>query len=428
MIKDKVFWYEGKGTPRPSIETDCTADIVIAGGGMAGLMCAHEFVQAGKKVVIVEKDFCGGGASGKSSGFISPDSELELSDLISDYGKDTARALWTFVEDGVTLIKDTIERYHIACDYQVQDSCYVATYRKGIKNIVAEHDARESLGYPSTLYDRHKLPSVLGSNAFYGGVRYPDTFGIDGFRYCQELAIQLERMGVRIFEQSPVTGTGPGYVKSGEHTVTAKVVVFCVDRFLPQLGFLDYELFQLQTFLAISKPLTDEQVKRIFPKERLMVWDSKLIYHYFRITGDNRLLLGGANMWHTYTRKENHNPLKFIRGHEKFFRKKFPQVSVEWEYIWPGVVGVSKDVLGIAGQSREEPSHYYIAAAAGLPWAAALGKYIAEKITKPHSHPLDHYFSPYRRFPVGNKIEKIIGKPLTFLLSHTIMKYFGKVV
>ena len=36
----------------------------------------------------------------------------------------------------------------------------------------------------------------------------------------------------------------------------------------------------------------------------MMVWDSKLIYNYFRITGDNRLLLGGANMWHTYTRKE----------------------------------------------------------------------------------------------------------------------------
>lgn len=428
MIKDKVFWYEGKGAPRAALKEDCTADVVIVGGGMAGLMCAHEFAQAGKQVVLLEKDFCGGGASGKSSGFISPDSELELSDLISDYGKDTARALWSFVADSVSLIKETIERYQIGCDYQVQDSCYIATYRKGVKNIVAEHDARELLGYPSVLYDRNTLPSVLGSYAFYGGVRYPDTFGIDGFRYCQELSTQLEHMGVRIFEQSLVTETGREYVKAGKHTVTAKVVVLCVDRFLPQLGFLDYELFQLQTFLAISKPLSNDEVKKIFPEKRMMVWDSKLIYHYFRITGDNRLLLGGANMWYTYTRKENHNPTRFIRRHQRFFHKKFPDMSIDWEYIWPGVVGVSKDVLGIAGQSREESSHYYIAAAAGLPWAAGLGKYIAEKIMKPHEHPLDKYFSPYRRFPIGNKVEKIIGKPLSFLLSHTIMKYFGKVV
>lgn len=428
MIKDKVFWYEGKGVPRAALDGDCTADVVIVGGGMAGLMCAHEFVQAGKEVVVIEKDFCGGGASGKSSGFISPDSELELSDLISSYGKETARAIWSFVADGVSLIKDTIERYNIECDYQVQDSCYIATYRRGVKNIVAEHDARCVLDYPSTLYNRHTLSSVLASHSFYGGVRYPDTFGIDGFRYCRELATQLEGMGVRIFEQSPVTETGRGYVKSGTHAVTAKVVVLCVDRFLPQLGFLDDELFQLQTFLAISKPLSRDQVKKIFPEKRMMVWDSKLIYHYFRITGDNRLLLGGANMWYTYTRKENHNPIKFIKRHEKFFRKKFPDLSVEWEYIWPGVVGVSKDVLGIAGQSREEPTHYYIAAAAGLPWAAALGKYVAQKIMSPSEHPLDSYFSPYRRFPIGNKIERILGKPLTFLLSHTIMKYFGKVV
>jgi gamma-glutamylputrescine oxidase len=81
-------------------------------------------------------------------------------------------------------------------------------------------------------------------------------------------------------------------------------VVLCTDRFLPELGFLKPDLFQLQTFLAVSKPLTAEEVKMIFPGEKMMVWDSKLIYHYFRITGGNRVLLGAANMWFTYTRKE----------------------------------------------------------------------------------------------------------------------------
>ncbi|MCY7409850.1 MAG: FAD-binding oxidoreductase, partial [Chitinophagales bacterium] len=399
----------------------------IVGGGMAGLMCAHEFVLAGKKVVIIEKDFCGAGASGKSSGFISPDSELELSDLISNYGKDDAKTLWTFVCDGVSLIKNTIEQYHLQCDFQVQDACYIATNKGGIKNIVAEHDARESLGYDSTFYKQNNLNNVLGSDSFHGGVRYPDTFGIDGFHYCHHFANQLEQMGVRIFEQSPVTEVGHQYVKAGAYTASAKVIVLCADYFLPQLGFLWYQLFQMQTFLAISKPLSEEQVKKIFPEKRMMVWDSKLIYNYFRITGDNRLLLGGANLWYTYTRKENHDPEQSIKRLDKFFSKKFPKIKIEWEFLWPGMVGVSKDVLPVAGQSKDESSHYYIAAAAGLPWAAALGKYVAEKILKPHAHPLDKYFSPYRKFPVSKRVEKIIGKPLSFLLSHFIIKYFGKI-
>ncbi len=427
MVKDKVFWYESKKIQRAALNTDTSADVVTVGGGMAGLMCAHALALQGKKVIVVEKDFCGAGASGKSSGFISPDSELELADLISNYGKDVAEKLWSFVSSGVALIKDTIESYHIECDYQVQDSCYIATYRRGIKNIKGEHDARELLGYASMLYHRNTLPSVLGSDAFYGGVRYPDTFGIDGFLYIQELAKELEKMGVRIFESSPVTEVGKEYVKSGRHRVDAKFIILCTDRFLPDLGFLKHDLFQLQTFLAISKPLSEEEVKRLFPAQRMMVWDSKLIYNYFRITGSNRLLLGGANMWFTYTRTERHNPERAIKRLEKFFRKKFPEVGVEWEYVWPGMVGVSKDVLPIAGQSREEPSHYYLAAATGLPWAAALGNYIANKITKTEAHPLDPYFSPYRRYSVGKRMEKIIGNPLSFLLAHFIMKYFGKI-
>jgi len=427
MIKDKVFWYETKDASRPALTSDCTADVVIVGGGMSGLMCAHALVIAGKSVIIVEKDFCGAGASGKSSGFISPDSELELSDLISNYGKETARSLWGFVSEGVAIIRNVIERYHIDCDFEVQDSCYISTYRRGVKNIVAEHNARESLGFTSILYNRQTLLSVLGSSAFYGGVRYPETFGIDGFRFCQGLATELERMGVRIFESSPVIKVEKEYIQSGLYKVSAKVIVLCTDRFLPELGFLQHDLFQLQTFLAVSKPLAQEHVKKLFPEKRMMVWDSKLIYNYFRITGDNRLLLGGANMWYTYTRKEHHDAAHVIRRLERFFSKKFPGVSVEWEYLWPGMVGVSKDVLPIAGQSHEDPDRYYITATAGLPWAAALGSYIAAKITNPQKHPLDPYFSPYRRYSVGKGMEKIIGKPLSFLLAHTIMKYFGKV-
>ena len=72
--------------------------------------------------MVIEKDFCGSGASGKTSGFITPDSEIELSSLLDTYGPEKAKHIWEFVISGVESIRKNIERHGISCDYQKQDS------------------------------------------------------------------------------------------------------------------------------------------------------------------------------------------------------------------------------------------------------------------------------------------------------------------
>jgi gamma-glutamylputrescine oxidase len=93
IIDDTVFWYLNKPTITPlrqSLETD----VVVVGGGMAGLTAAQAFAEKGARVVLLEKNFCGAGASGKSSGFITPNSELSLNDLATIYGLEVAHKLW----------------------------------------------------------------------------------------------------------------------------------------------------------------------------------------------------------------------------------------------------------------------------------------------------------------------------------------------
>ena len=54
-----------------SLSSDIKTKVAIIGGGMAGLSCAQKLNEAGVEVVLIEKDFCGSGASGKTSGFIT---------------------------------------------------------------------------------------------------------------------------------------------------------------------------------------------------------------------------------------------------------------------------------------------------------------------------------------------------------------------
>jgi ribulose 1,5-bisphosphate synthetase/thiazole synthase len=78
--QDQVFWYLKRGAAKPCRE-NIQADVAIIGGGMAGLSAAQAFNKKGKKVVVLEQYYCGSGATGKSSGFVTPNAELSLTDF-----------------------------------------------------------------------------------------------------------------------------------------------------------------------------------------------------------------------------------------------------------------------------------------------------------------------------------------------------------
>lgn len=420
-----IYWLERRSGDAPRmlpLAGEARTEVVVVGGGVAGLSCAQTLAEKGRRVVLLEAGTCGGGASGRSSGFVTPDAEMELHDLDRNKGPAAAKRLWEFAAGGVDAIRENIVRHDIDCDMQVQDSLFVANSSRSAKVVQAEHDARARFGYPSTWYDGETVRSVLGSDTFHGGVRYPGTFGINAYRYCQSMRDILSRSGVVIHEGSPVHEIGEGWVRSNGHTVRADRVVLCLDRFLPDLGVLAGEVYHAQTFLAVSTPLADAEVAAIFPSSRLMVWDTDLIYQYFRVTGGQRLLLGAGSLRTTYDRRERVVAPGIFRKMKAWLARSFPQVPIEIEYFWPGLIGVSKDFLPIAALDSERKTLGLVSGAAGLPWAAALGRYMAEKIQSDRND-LDPEFDPSRRFPVGRFVQGWIGKPGAFAVSHGIVKY-----
>ena len=218
-----------------------------------------------------------------------------------DYGESRGRALWEFAKSGVERIRTTIAALAIDCDYQIQDSLFVASSTRALRTIIElEHRTHASLGYRSTVYDRAALAGILGSPVYHGGIRYGGTFGIDAFAYCRALREALVRQGVRVFEGTPVTRVTAVGVETPGGTVTAPAIAVLTDHDLPSLGLATSAIHHVQSFLSISRPLLDREIRAIFPKDRLMVWDTDLVYHYFRLTGDGRLLLGGADLRRWY--------------------------------------------------------------------------------------------------------------------------------
>jgi gamma-glutamylputrescine oxidase len=422
-MDSSVYWYGHRIPQVEPLRTTVNSEVVIVGGGIAGLTCAQALAERGVDVALVEQAFCGSGASGKSSGFITPDSELELSDLVANYGDACGQELWEFARSGVERIRETIKALSIDCDYQIQDSLFVARTARALRTVIeVEQRTHASLGYQSTAYDKASLQKVLGSRVYQGGFRQTGTFGINAFAYCRALGDALARKGVRIFEGTPVTRLTARGVETPDGAVTAPTVAVLTDRELPALGLATRAVYHIQTFLSISKPLNASEIQMIFPEDRLMVWDSDLIYQYFRITGEGRLLLGGADLPSMYSQRESRSSVRIARKLHRFMSRHFPSLRFEIEHLWPGLIGVSPDFAPVVGRHHTLPSVYFAGAGAGLPWSAALGEYLAQKITEGRDE-LDKILSPLRPFPIGRRVQSLLGKPGAFMVSHGISKY-----
>ncbi|MFI5333026.1 MAG: NAD(P)/FAD-dependent oxidoreductase [Candidatus Babeliales bacterium] len=417
--QDQVFWYlQRNGTKQ--LQESLETDVVVIGGGMAGLSAAQAFRERGKNVILLEQYYCGAGASGKSSGFITPNAELSLTNFIKKYNVNAAQGIWKHINSGVTFIKNNIDTYGIKCDYIPQDTLFMANHKRSMKSLYEEYLNLEKFGYKSFFLEKEDVRTYLNTDAYYGGVGYRDSFGIDAYAYCQGMKSILKDQGVQIFEETPVIAIEDHRVDTLHASVKAEHIIVCADRFIPHLGKLKGKIYQIQTFLLLSSVLTQEQIQGIFPQQQYMVWDSDLIYTYFRLTAHSRLLLGGSNLLQSYTFQSVHLYQLLIGKLNSYLHHVFG-LNLQFESMWAGLIGMSKDIVPIAGRDKDNPSMYYIGACAGLPIAAALGNYSAEHILEKRRD-LDTHFSPYRSFPIGSLLGKILGNKASFGLSNLITK------
>jgi len=416
---DTVYWYTPSMTQ--PLRGKKYSDVVVIGGGMAGLSAAYECRKNGLSVILLEKRFCGAGASGKSSGFITPDSELDVNYFIDTFGASAARRIWELGIRGVDHIRNTIKQYDIECDYTRQDCLAVASTPKNFEKLHTLHHARLQLDFPSTLISKEDLGEYCGAQGYYGALSYGDTFAIRSFHYCQGMKKVLLEMGVDIYETSPALTCKQGIVTTEHGIIKADRIIICADWEVVDLKKLIDKVYHAQTFLMISQPLVPDMICYLFPEKLYMVWDTELIYNYFRLTGDYRLLLGGGSIFSSYDKHAAHNFSHIIKKFTTNWKNHFPHVPLKFDYIWSGLIGVSKDIRPLIGFDPHDASLYYVTACAGLPWAATLGLYAAEKIYHGRSD-FDEYFSLTRSFMISGMAQKILGTRATFAVSHFLMQ------
>lgn len=423
------WWYTTllglKYTICPPLRNEITSDVLIVGGGAAGLSAAMRLMDCGKKIVLIERNICGGSSTGKSAGFLTPDSELELGELLRRFGPTGAKDLWEVATKGGNIIVSAIKKYNIECDLQEQDCLYLGIGRGGKNAIREEAEARKKLGFHHKLYNKEQIKSVIGSKDYSSALSYNKTFGINPLQYAQGVKQVLLEHGVQIFESSEAISLKGNTVKTHLGSVTADDIIFCVDKLKPTVSKYSQNIYYAQTFLSISEPLEKKDITALFPQGPFQCWDSDLVYTYFRLTGDNRLLVGGGDLITTFSKKDTTTSRVIERVISKL-KKKIPALRhVQFIQYWLGRIDMTRDLLPTIVKVPKSKRIHFVLGCVGLPWATFCGNLVAEHILdeKDLTKKYYKYFSANRKFFLPLSSEQVLGKRLMFTLSSTWAKY-----
>src|SRR6185436_9816073 len=182
---------------------DIECDVLIVGGGFSGVSAAAEFLTKGLRVVLIEKNIVGGSSSGRSAGFLTPDSELELHQLVRRYGTQAAAEIWEAPCRGIDRIVDTLKKHDIQCGLLRQDSLFLGLGAGGKEAVASELECRQSVGFTDQqTYDAHQLTKILGAQGYTAGIRYGGTYGVNPLMCLQSLKDLLIDHGMQVFEST----------------------------------------------------------------------------------------------------------------------------------------------------------------------------------------------------------------------------------
>src|SRR3954470_699245 len=197
----------------PPLNQDIRCDVLIVGGGFAGVAAAIEFLKTGHKVVLLEKNILGGSSSGRSAGFLTPDSELELHQLVRRYGVKAAGEIWNAPLRGIERLVANIQKHNVECGLLKQDSLFLGLGKGGMEAVKSEEQCRKDVGFnDQKVYDEQALKGIIGAKGYTGGIRYGGTYGINPMACLQGFKNLLVDNGMQIYESTAMKPL-PGYTR-----------------------------------------------------------------------------------------------------------------------------------------------------------------------------------------------------------------------
>ena len=296
---------------RPLPPAPWRVDVAIVGAGLAGLSTAFHVLKQwpGCRLVILEAEGLGAGASGRSTGMLSPGVGQSVVALARRLGKAQARTTYLATVEAVRAVEALITTAGIDCELAMTGQLVVARTPGGRRRLQQSLAVMQELALPVTALDdaettrRIRLQPLVPHAAPLGGpaaLLYPTAGTLHPVKLLAGLLARVRALGGELYEGVRVQRLEAADPKSAVrlHTASGPVladqVVLATAGYTPDLGVLKGRVLPVHLQALVTAPLDDAAQAAIGWAGREGVLDARRVFGYLRLTADHRVVLGGG--------------------------------------------------------------------------------------------------------------------------------------
>nr|WP_325179468.1 FAD-dependent oxidoreductase [uncultured Oscillibacter sp.] len=363
---DSIWKRTAEMPPFAPLDGDLKTDVLIVGGGLAGLLCAYWLNRAGVDCALVEADRLCGGVTGNTTAKLTIQHGLIYDKLLREFGLEKARLYLEANRGALGQYRELCR--DIDCDFEERDSYVYALSDR--RKLDRELETLERLGFPAELVESPDLPMPTA-----GAVRFPKQAQFHPLKFAAAIA-----KGLRIYEHTKVLELGPGTAVTNHGTVTAeKIVIATHFPLLNKHGGYFLKLYQSRSYVLALENAREAGGMYVDEGEKgLSFRDDK-----------GFLLLGGGG--HRTGKKGGG-----WRELEDFAKRHYPQAKIAAR--WAAQDCMTLDGVPYVGRYSKGTEGLYVAAGFnkwGMTSSMAAARVLAD-LVQGKENPYAELFSPSR--------------------------------
>ena len=212
VIPVQSIWRESAQLPRfEPLHSDLRTDVLVIGGGLAGILCAYMLHVSGVKYALVEAKTICSGVTGNTTAKITAQHGLIYGKLMKQRGTDGARMYLQANQQALAAYRSLCSG--MDCDFETKDN-YVYS-RHDRSRLDRELSALQKLGASARLATGLPLPVDT-----VGAVCMPDQAQFNPLKFVSAISKNLH-----IHENTPVIELAPGYARTPHGNIHAERMI-----------------------------------------------------------------------------------------------------------------------------------------------------------------------------------------------------------
>ncbi len=353
--RDRSLWLDGLPgplEPRAALPGDRTFDVAIVGAGYTGLWTAYSLAIADPtlRIVVLEAEIAGFGASGRNAGFVSAGIAGEAHAYERRSGLDAVIRAERAMVDGIDAIGRVVAGEAIGCGWVKGGSLRVATSRPQLARVkeVLEAKRRRGLGPEDARFvTADEIRARVSVEGVIGGAFTPHCARVNPAALARGLADACERRGVTLHERTEVTAIAPRRVATPRGAVTAEIVVRATEAYTARIRGARRCLLPLVTRMIATEPLPAATWAELGWSGCETIADQRHQFLYGQRTADGRIAVGGRGLAYRpgsrIREEDERSPVARARLIEALGRLFPAAADAEITHQWGGVFGAPRD-------------------------------------------------------------------------------------